>query len=126
MIAAFHGRAYTEEELAARCGTTDNGTTAPQLVQAAQTLGFRAALAEGDLSLLRIAVANNLPVTVYLRTRVLQSLYDFDGIHAVVVTDVTDDEIRFADPWTGTERACSTDLFIQAWSGVDNLAILVW
>lgn len=126
MVLAYHHRTFTEPDLAARCQTTEDGTTAHSVVRTAEELGFQGVILEGDWALLDACLAGGLPVITYLRTAPLSDLFGFDGIHAVVVTDLDESLVHLNDPWTGSSRACPLADFLQAWTLVSHLAILIW
>lgn len=126
MVLAYHHQTFTEPDLAVRCQTTEDGTTAHNVVRTAEALGFQGVILEGDLTLLEACLASELPVITYLRTAPLADMFGFDGIHAVVVTGLDESFVHFNDPWTGSSLACPLEDFMQAWTLVSNLAILIW
>jgi len=126
MILAHYGVQVEEAELETLCQTTAEGTTAMNLVRAAENLGFHAAVGEGDLDLLRSAVSTNLPPLVYLHTGSLPDLFDFISIHAVVVTDVGVEFVHVNDPWVGASLQIPLLQFREAWRRVFHLVVLIW
>lgn len=126
MVLAHYGLQVEEAELEALCQTTEEGTTAINLVRAAESLGRHAAVGEGDVDLLRSAVSTNLPPLVYLHTGSLPDAFDFEGIHAVVVTDMGTNVVRVNDPWVGANLAIPLPEFLDAWRRVFYLVVLIW
>lgn len=126
MILAHYGQQVQEAELETLCQTTEEGTAAINLVRAAEELGFHAAVGEGDADLLRSATSTNLPPLVYLHTGSLPDVFDFEGIHAVVVTDVDDTTVHVNDPWAGANLLIPLPQFLEAWRRTFYLVILIW
>lgn len=124
MMLEFYGREYEEEELEKLCKTTEKGTIAKNVVDAAKRSGFLALLCEGDLEFIQVCVSSGMPVIVYLRTKSLP-WWDYDAIHAVVVTGIDGDHIYLNEPWLGSQVRCEVGDFVAAWNELSNLLIMI-
>jgi len=118
MVLASRGQIHTESELRSLCDCTELGTDAFNLVEAARSLGFPGTRKYNlTFAELGTELRRGIYPIVYLRTQVLQE-------HAVVVMEITEDQVRMLDPTRG-EHACSHADFLRDWELMRRLTILV-
>lgn len=121
MILDYMGFEIDEASLSTLCRTDANGTSADDLVHAANQLGFQA----------QKEYSNIKDVQKYLNDGVFPILYvnllSIDGlaiIHAFVLEVVTQGSVTVLDPWRG-RRKIALQQFKIAWEKTRNLAVLV-
>ena len=121
MVLASFGVELPESELRTRCDCTHFGTDALKTVDAARQLGF-AGTAKHTLTFeeLRTLVADGHHPIVFVDLRPIDGLRD---IHALVVIDVSQQEVIVLDPLKG-ERSLPSQVFNAAWAMQHNLAII--
>lgn len=102
MIAAFHGRSYPLQFLRNACKISRQGVTFTSLIAAAEQLGFKTLSAE-------------LPFAVLAKKAPLPCILHWDKQHFVVLYQVTDKEVRVADPAMGRGYRYSIPEFMAAW-----------
>lgn len=120
MVLASLGVSKTEQELRGLCDCTfdspllPGGTDPFKLKIAAQTLGF-AKTQIGNLTVddLRSELARGLYPIAYLKARLASSMPP--QFHAVVVVEITENEIEVLDPWRG-ELVLSLEDFLTEWT----------
>jgi len=124
MVARHYGVTVSEPELASLCGTTADGTTPAELASGARQMGLSAAVAYGDTSLLRAAIAQQQPVIVFLGMPGPPPS-SFLSIHAVVVTDLDAERVTMVDPADGLVHTRDYAPFLADWARASHIAILV-
>ena len=122
MVLGSFGVDISESELRTRCDCTPYGTNALMAVDAARALGF-VKTAKYTLSLveLQTVVTDGHCPIVFVDLNPIDGL---DAIHAMVVTDVSGQEVVVLDPLQG-ERRLPVYVFTAAWVRRHNLALLV-
>lgn len=122
MVLHSFGLDVSESQLRVRCDSTILGTDALKAIDAARQLGF-AASAKYTLTLdelTKLLAAGQYPI-------VFVSLLPIDArddIHALVVTECTQEGVVVLDPLTG-ERAIPLQTFSAAWGMRHNLTLLI-
>jgi ABC-type bacteriocin/lantibiotic exporter with double-glycine peptidase domain len=122
MVLGSFGMDISESALRTRCDCTPYGTDALMAVNAARTLGFiKTAKYTLALEELQTVIRDGHYPIVFVDLHPLDGL---DAIHAMVVVDVSEQEIVVLDPLQG-ERHIPVYVFTAAWARRHNLAILV-
>lgn len=124
MVAAFYGIDQSESTLAGLCSTTFHGTTAGQVVRAAQQLGLQAEIREGDEDWLAATTTAGQPVIVFLWLLPSKER-TVSAVHAVVVTAVGCDTVTFIDPADGLELIRDRASFLADWQRAFGISILI-
>ena len=122
MVLGSFGVDISESALRTRCDCTPYGTDALMAVDAARALGF-AKTAKYTLSLeeLQTVVTGGRCPIVFVDLHPIDGL---DAIHAMVVVDVSEQEVVVLDPLRG-ERRFPVYVFTAAWARRHNLVMLV-
>ncbi len=122
MILDYMDFEVDEPTLVTLCQTDVNGTSADDLVIAANKLGFQA----------RKEYSSIKDIQEYLKQGVIPILYvnllAIDGIaitHAFVLEAMTRGSVTVLDPWRG-RRKIGMQQFRIAWEKTRNLAVLVY
>ena len=113
MVLGSFGVDISESELRTRCDCTPYGTNALMAVDAARALGF-VKTAKYTLSLveLQTVVTDGHCPIVFVDLNPIDGL---DAIHAMVVADVSGQEVVVLDPLQG-ERRLPVYVFTAAWA----------
>ena len=122
MVLGSFGVDISERALRTRCDCTPYGTDALMAVDAARALGF-VKTAKYTLSLeeLKTAVRDGHYPIAFVDLNPIDGL---DAIHAMVVVEVSEQEVVVLDPLQG-ERRFPVYVFTAAWARRHHLAILV-
>lgn len=121
MVLSHLGVSKTEAELRELCDCTIFGTSALELVVAARKLGFTAS-SEHTLT---VADLMELTEHAYFPIVYVVSAPHFPpDVHSLVVVSATRNQIDVLDPQQG-QRMLGIDDFIEGWSPMNNLAILI-
>ena len=121
MIMEYFGKNIEEAELRMLCKTTEFGTYADDMVSCARELGFNVEkryLSVDDLK--KLTEKGVFPI-VYVNTYVLNGIF---ATHAIIVEDVTDEEVLIIDPAEGRKKT-SLEIFKRIWDFCNNLAIVI-
>src|SRR5262245_55324019 len=122
MVLAHLGVSKSEAEIRQLSDCTIFGTSALELVLVARKLGFAASwkhtLTLGDL--VELTEHGYCPIVYVLSAPRLAS----PDVHSLVVVSATDERIEVLDPEEGP-RTLSADEFVDAWSPLKNLAIVI-
>ena len=122
MVLGNFGVDISESALRTRCDCTPYGTDALMAVDAARALGFvKTAKYTLTLEELKTVVRSGHCPIVFVDLNPIDGL---DAIHAMVVVDVSEQEIVVLDPLQG-ERRLPVYVFTAAWAKRHNLAMLV-
>lgn len=125
MVLAFYGEHRSEDELRRLLKTRVTGTSPANLMLNLPDIGFDASVFNGSLTLLRDHIADRAPCIVHLWTAPLPH-WDDSVIHAVVVTEMTEDTVVTNDPALEMPAvAIPLSAFLDAWSATDHTLILV-
>ncbi|MBL8207196.1 MAG: C39 family peptidase [Blastocatellia bacterium] len=122
MVAEYYGLLHSEAELLPLCETTLDGTTPEALTEAARQLGLAARLHFDDPAILATTIRQQVPVIVYLG--IPTPTFDID-IHAVVVSNLSDEQVTFIDPTDGQEHSQAKDTFFAQWQNAFHTAIVI-
>jgi ABC-type bacteriocin/lantibiotic exporter with double-glycine peptidase domain len=123
MVLASFGLLKTEQELCVLCDCAAWGTDAFKLVEAARKLGFTNTRKYNlTLDELKAELERGLYPIVYVRAQ-LAPATPFQE-HAIVVTEITEDEVRILDPKRGEMSFLQTD-FLREWGLMRQLTIVV-
>ena len=122
MVLGSFGVDISESELRTRCDCTPYGTDALMAVDAVRALEFvKTAKYTLSLAELRTVVTDGHYPIVFVDLNPIDGL---DAIHAMVVVEVSEQEIVVLDPLQG-ERRFPVYVFTAAWARRHNLALLV-
>ena len=122
MVLGSFGVDISESALRTRCDCTPYGTDALMAVDAARALGFvKTAKYTRALEELKTVVTGGHCPIVFVDLHPIDGL---DAIHAMVVVDVSEQEIVVLDPLQG-ERRFPVYVFTAAWARRHNLVMLV-
>jgi ABC-type bacteriocin/lantibiotic exporter with double-glycine peptidase domain len=111
-----------EPSLIVLCQTDVNGTSADDLVYAANRLGFQARKEYSSIKDLQKYLNEGIFPILYV------NLLAIDGlaiIHALVLEAMTHSAVTVLDPWRG-RRKIGLQQFKIAWEKTRNLAVLVY
>lgn len=98
MVLGYQGVTLSEQELSDWLGTQAAGTEVWNVLLLEQRIaGCRVQLDSASFVRLEESLAGNVPPIVFVATRHLSS-WGRDTIHALVVVDITDDEVQVNDP----------------------------
>lgn len=128
MILAYWGYEADEVSLSMLCGTNVFGTSAEQLVEAAQRLGFEGyCKLWNEYSLLSEALKEKAPPIVAVDAAVLhgkqQRIYTK---HDIILLEIIARRVVYHDSDVGQNLFVSSDLFEEAWQRARNEVILIW
>jgi len=128
MILAYSGYETDEVSLSMLCGTNVFGTSAEQLVEAAQRLGFEGyCKLWNKYSLLSAALKENVPPIAAVDATILhgkqQHIYTK---HDIVLLEITASRVVYHDSDVGQNLFVSPVLFKEAWRRARNEVILIW
>jgi len=122
MVLSYLGVSKAEAELRELCDCTIFGTSALELVFAARRLGFAASskhtLTLADL--IELTDHGYFPIVYVLSAAHIAA----PDVHSFVVISATREGIEVLDPQQGP-RALDTDEFLERWSPMNNLAIVI-
>ena len=124
IVAEYFGVLRIESELIPLCETTLDGTTPENLAYAARHLGLSATITYDEPAILSESLSRQQPVIVFVGIPSPQIPEDID-IHAVVVTDLSLQEISFIDPLDGLEHTLQRTDFFKQWENAFHIAILI-
>ncbi len=118
MVLAYLGDERDEESIARLLEAEWYGVPASRITRLS-AWGYRVTYEQSTLEQLRQLVAQQIPVTIFLRTGVLPGWAE-DVAHAVVLVGLTDDLAYIHDP-IGDTGPTSIDLntLLLAWSDMD-------
>lgn len=123
MVLASFGVLKTEQELCVLCDCNAWGTDAFKLVEAARNLGFTNTRKYNlTWDELKAELDRGLYPIVYIRTQLAPDTLFQE--HAIVVTEITKDEVRILDPTRGETSFLQTN-FLHEWGLMRQLTILV-
>jgi ABC-type bacteriocin/lantibiotic exporter with double-glycine peptidase domain len=111
-----------EPSLSVLCRTDANGTSADDLVHAANQLGFHARKEYSSIKDVQKYLSEGIFPILYV------NLLAIDGLaitHAFVLEVVTQGSVTVLDPWRGRRKIASHPFKI-AWEKTRNLAVLVY
>lgn len=122
MVLSHFGVSKTEAELRELCDCTIFGTSALELVFAARRLGFAASskhtLTLADL--IELTEHGYFPIVYVVSAPYVPA----PDVHSFVVVSATREGVEVLDPQQGP-RALDIDEFLESWSPMNNLAIVV-
>lgn len=126
IILAYRGHEIAEAELAQACGSVPIWGTLPlEAVSGLERLGYHALWFENaNLERLITLLEQDWPVIVFLRA--IDLPHGRAGVHAVVVAELDAGQIVCVDPILGEEIRFDLNVFLHAWSALDNQGMVVW
>jgi len=125
MVLAFWGAEHREAELRALLKTRPGGTSPVNLMLHLPTLGFTADVQTGSQSDLRHWVETEYPCITHVWTPPLPH-WDTEAIHALVVTDMSEDSVYVHDPALSTgPTVVPLSAFLRAWAAVNYLMVVI-
>lgn len=124
MVLSAFGDQRGEAELAQVMDGYEFGTPA-RFVTRIEKLGYRVEYRPFDLSELRHSLSQELYPIVFVYAGFLDWA-DFEGFHALVMTEITDTTIFLLDPVLDSgPTPISHDAFLMAWLEFDKLAAII-
>ncbi len=122
MVLSHLGVSKTEAELRELCDCTIFGTSALELVFAARRLGFAVSskhtLALADL--IELTEHGYFPIVYVVSAPHVPA----PDVHSFVVVSATRERVEVLDPQQGP-RMLGVDEFLESWSPMNNLAIVI-
>jgi len=128
MVLAYWGYETDEVSLSMLCGTNLFGTSADQLVEAAQRLGFEGMnKLRGQYSFLTQLLKEKVPPIVAVDAAILHGKHErIYTKHDIVLLEITRREVVYHDSDVGQNLSVLPDLFQEAWQRARNEVILIW
>ncbi len=124
MVLATFGDKRTEAELAVILGSYEFGTPANRVTRL-EKLGYRVKYGAFTLAELRNYLEQASHLIVFVSANFLPWA-DFDGFHALVLTEITSTGVMLLDPALDSgPTQLSTDGFLLAWLEFDYLAAVI-
>jgi ABC-type bacteriocin/lantibiotic exporter with double-glycine peptidase domain len=126
MVLAFQGVAVSEETLCDALGTQSTGTEVWNVLSLDQHVaGCQVELGSMSVERLQESLVAGIPPIAFVVTGRLH-YWQRATLHAVVVVEVTVEELLFVDPaFAEKVRAVPLAEFVAAWSELDFLAAVV-
>jgi ABC-type bacteriocin/lantibiotic exporter with double-glycine peptidase domain len=126
MLFAAFGVFHDEATVAQQCALTPLGCTAQDLITAAQSLGFNAALLStpGESAAIA-ALSKDAPFVAMIDLAGLYRGPMFQW-HFVVPLTLIQDEVAFHDPADGPDQRVKLDDFLAAWATAGYRGVRVW
>ncbi len=126
MVLAYHGKSYSESDIATACRTVPlRGTQPENALEGLEKLGYRALWFEDtDLQRLVDLVDHRWPVIVFLRSSDLP--HGKHGFHAVVVVGFQNNDVQMADPVLGALSELPISRFLKAWQALGAQGMVIW
>ena len=121
MVLDSHGCEIDESSLSTLCETDFSGTTADNLVSAAQKLGFEAQKNHCSVADLQNYLTGGVFPIVFVN---LLSIEGRDITHAYVLESMTRGSVKVLDPWHG-RRTIPIEQFKVAWTKTRNVVVVV-
>jgi ABC-type bacteriocin/lantibiotic exporter with double-glycine peptidase domain len=121
MVLDYLGYEIDEPALAALCQTDPDGTSANDLILAANKLGFEAKKEYGNVLDIQKYLTRDVYPIVYVNLLAIDGL---DITHAFVLETLTRGAVTVLDPWRG-RRKIALPQFKIAWEKTRNLTIIV-
>ncbi len=128
MVLAYWGHEADEVTLSMLCGTDVFGTSAKQIIKAAQSLGFEAEYRfNSRYSDLQKALKNGIPPIVAVNPNTLQQrAIRLQARHDIVLLSIAKNRILYHDPEVGQDLFVLPAVFKEAWNDAQNEVILIW
>jgi len=128
MVLAYWGYETDEISLSMLCGTNVFGTSAKQLLNAAQQLGFKGEYRfKCQYSILSQSLRKHLPLIVAVDPNIIyQRQRHSYAKHDIVILEAKRDRIIYHDPEVGPNLSVLPAIFKDAWKQAQKEAILIW
>ncbi len=124
MVLAALGDERNEAQLAAILGSYEFGTPSSRVTRLSK-LGYQVQFGSSSLDQLYLSLEQSLSPIVFVRADMLPWA-DFDGFHALVLTEITSTDVALLDPALDDGPIwLSVDGFLLAWEEFDCLAATV-
>lgn len=124
MALAELGDERPEAEWAAILGSYEFGTPASRVLRLAE-LGYQVSYGPSSLDIIQAELAQGRFVIAFVRADLLPWA-NFSGFHALLVVEITKDEVALNDPaLEDGPRWLSVDAFLIAWQEFDCLASIL-
>jgi len=125
MVLAFYGNQRSESELRTLLKTRPGGASPAQVMLRLPDLGFEAYVMDGSQAILQNMLSMERPCIVHVLTTPLPH-WDQEAIHALVVTEITQEHIWVHDPIIEQGPvAIDLGMFLNAWAATDRLMIVI-
>ncbi len=127
MVLACYGIEQDEVTLTMMCRTTLFGTSARNIEHAALQFKLQVEYKyEATREDFTNALQRDVPAICFVDLSVLFDEEEKVGVHAVVVCQMTGDEITYHDPKQGSSQKASVEKFMGAWQGLKGELISIW
>lgn len=128
MVLAFHRISQDEITLTRLCRTNIFGTTARDMVNAAQQFGLVARTVYFEhLTTIIENLDAKIPAIVAVDIGELYEREEFKhSRHMVVVSGIADQIVHFHDPLNGPNISVSSGIFERAWDAAKREVIFIW
>ncbi len=128
MVLAYWGHEADEVSLSMLCGTNVLGTSAIQIVQAAQRLGFECDYKfKRPFSSVTHALQNSIPPIVSVDAAILyQRRQPVYTKHNIVLLEATRSKIICHDPEVDANLSAPPAIFKEAWERAKSEVIWIW
>lgn len=126
IVLDYWGHPHSEEELAQAFHSVPLWGTLPgDVIAGLEELGYRGLWFENaGLERLLALLDQDWPVIVFLRAA--DRPRGRTGLYAVVVSGLKTGQVLCMDPAIGEEVRLSLEVFLRAWSALDNQGLVVW
>lgn len=128
MVLAYWGYETDEVSLSMLCGTDMFGTSAKQIMSAAQHLGFKCEYKfKRPYSSLKWVLRNAIPPIVSVDAAILYQLRQPTYTkHNLVLLETTRSKIVYHDPEVDSSLSVLPAVFKEAWQRAKSEVILIW
>ncbi|MBX3052142.1 MAG: C39 family peptidase [Caldilineaceae bacterium] len=126
VVLGYLGKNHSEAELAFAFRTVHwAGTLAENAIDGLEQMGYEVFwFHNADLTKLRLLLSQGWPVIVLLYASDLP--HGREGIHAIVVIGIENDQVICLDPSLPNELILDLRQFAAIWAGLDNQGIVIW
>jgi len=125
MVMAYYGSEHTEGQLRSLLKTRPGGSSPAHVLLRLPSLGFVAEYRDGSLSYLLEQARAGHPSIVHVWTPPLPH-WKHEAIHALVVTDVTDEAVWVNDPVLPSGlTAVPIEAFAHAWAATGHVTLVI-
>ena len=126
MVLAYQGKNHSEAELAFAFRTISwAGTLAENAVSGLEQMGYQVLwFHHANFDKLLTLLAHGWPVIVLIYAADLP--HGREGVHALVVIGIEDDQVLCLDPTLPYELLLNLPQFLEIWAGLDHQGIVIW
>jgi len=126
MVLAYLGKDHPENELTAAFHTLPLiGTLAENAVSSLEQMGYQTLwFQNANLDKLISLLTYGWSVIVFVHASALP--HGLDGIHAIVVIGIEDEQVICLDPELPHELPLTLPRFLAIWAGLDHQGLVIW